>query len=255
MTDTWDLFDQLADTYDQVIPFFAHFGTALMDHVNPTPGARLLDIGTGRGAIATAAAARGCHVTAIDPSPRMIKHLDANSPRISAHVMDAHRLDFPDASFDLATAGFVIHIVDDPAQVLAELRRVVRPGGTVAFTVPGDCDDHGRWDGFNTVVREFRARATDRGRPGKDIDVEELVAAAGFINIREAEHEVHIPIDDPETCWRFQMSHGFAGFVASLSTDDAAAFKARALVELGLMQKTGGIIVDRGAWITLATVA
>jgi len=60
MTDTAPaLFDRLADRYDQVIPFFAAFAEQLLDVLGPDPGTRLLDIGSGRGAIAAAAAARG----------------------------------------------------------------------------------------------------------------------------------------------------------------------------------------------------
>ncbi len=67
MTDTAPaLFDRLADRYDQVIPFFAEFAGQLLEVLDPDPGTRLLDIGSGRGAIAVAAAARGCAVTAPD---------------------------------------------------------------------------------------------------------------------------------------------------------------------------------------------
>src|SRR5215470_13888748 len=58
VTDTWTLFDRLADRYDQVIPFFTSFAAQLLDILDPAPGTRLLDIGTGRGAIAIAAAVR-----------------------------------------------------------------------------------------------------------------------------------------------------------------------------------------------------
>src|SRR5512138_2542776 len=128
MADTWALFDRLAADYDQVIPFFATFGAQLVDLLDPAPGARLLDAASGRGAIAVAAAARGCAVTAVDAAPRMMALLSAAHPGIATRVMDLRRLDLPGRSFDLATAGFVIHLVDDPHLVLAELHRVLRPG-------------------------------------------------------------------------------------------------------------------------------
>jgi 2-polyprenyl-3-methyl-5-hydroxy-6-metoxy-1,4-benzoquinol methylase len=66
------LFDRLADRYDQVVPFFAGFAGQLLDVLAPDPGTRLLDIGSGRGAAAAAAAPRGCAVTAADAAPRMV---------------------------------------------------------------------------------------------------------------------------------------------------------------------------------------
>lgn len=125
------LFDRLADRYDQVVPFFAEFAAQLLDVVAPVPGTRLLDVGSGRGAIASAAAARGCVVTAVDAAPRMVSLLSDAHPEMDARLMDAHRLDLPDSSYDLATGGFVIHLVDDRARVLYELRRILRPGASV----------------------------------------------------------------------------------------------------------------------------
>lgn len=76
------LFDRLAADYDQVIPFFADFGAQLVDLLDPAPGATWLDVGSGRGAIAAAAAARGCAVTAVDAAARMVALLGAAHPEI-----------------------------------------------------------------------------------------------------------------------------------------------------------------------------
>ncbi|GAA0924297.1 methyltransferase domain-containing protein [Virgisporangium aurantiacum] len=246
------LFERLAATYDQVLPFFAEFGAQLVEVVDPAPGARLLDVGSGRGAIAVAGAARGCAVTAVDAAPRMVSLLGAAHPGIDTRVMDIHRLDLPDHSYDLATGGFVIHLVTDPRRVLAELRRVLRPGATLALTTPGPCEDHGRWDAFNAVWAEFAPRADPRGRPD-DIDVAAELHTAGFLDVRTTDLAVHLPVADPQTCWNFHMSHGFAVRLDALSPPDAAEYERRALTELTRMHDSGGIILDRGATVHLAT--
>jgi len=251
MPDTWSLFDRLADSYDQVIPFFAEFAGHLLDVVDPAPGARLLDIGSGRGAIAALAATRGCAVTAVDAAPRMVSLLAAAHPEIDVRLMDVHRLDLPGGSYDLATGGFVIHLVTDPGQVLVGLRRVLRPGATVALTTPGPCEDHGRWDAFNEIWDEFAPRATG-SRPDR-IDVPASLHATGFVDVRTVDIAVHLPVTNPKTCWDFQMSHGFAARVEALTPSDAAEFRRRALAELTHMHQAGGIIVDRGATLHLAT--
>lgn len=253
MTDTAPaFFDRLADRYDQVIPFFAEFAGQLLDVLGPDPGTRLLDIGSGRGAIAAAAAARGCAVTAVDAAPRMVSLLAEAHPEIDVRLMDAHRLDLPAASYDLVTGGFVIHMVTEPLRVLAGLRRVLRPGASVALTTPGPCEDHGRWDPWNTLVGQFAARA---GRPpGRDYGVAQDLRAAGFADIRTVNLAVHLPVASPQTCWDFHMSHGFAANVEALDPADAAEFQHHALAELTRMHESGGIVLDRGAVAYLATV-
>ncbi len=245
------LFNRLADRYDQVIPFFAELAARLLEVLDPAPDTRLLDIGTGRGAIALAAAARGCAVTAIDAAPRMVALLAAAHPTIDARVMDVHHLDLPDNSYDLATAGFVVHLVADPVQALTQVRRVLRPGGTVALTTGGPCQDDGRWQTWNRLIGQFAARAT-RHLPRTD-NLAPPLSAAGFVNIRTVNIAVHLPVADPQTCWDFHMSHGFAAIVEALTASDAAEFQRRALAELTRMHRSGGIILDRGAVVHLAT--
>jgi SAM-dependent methyltransferase len=252
MTDTWTLFDRLADSYDQVVPFFSEFAARLLDLVSPSRGTRLLDVGSGRGAIAAAAAARGCAVTAVDAAPRMVSHLAAAHPEIDVRRMDIHHLGLPDDSYDLATGGFVLHLVTSPARVLAELRRVLRPAATIALTTPGPCEDHGRWKAFDEIWNDFAPRATARPRPGH-LDVPAALHEAGVADVRTAGIAVHLPVPDPQTCWAFHMSHGFAARVEALGPADAAEFRRRALAELTRMHRSGGIVLDRGATIHLAT--
>jgi len=253
VTDTWTLFDRLARDYDEVVPFFSAFAAQLVELLDLGPGARLLDVGSGRGAVAAAAVARGCAVTAVDAAPRMVELLAAAYPRVDARVMDIHTLDLPDDAYDVATGGLVIHLVTEPARVLTELRRVLRPGGTVVLTVPGPGEDGGRWDIFHAIVREYEPRATRPGRPGYLVDVSALLREAGFTDVHTAGIRVHLPVADPQTCWRFHMSHGFAGFVEALHPADAAQLQRRALSELGRLHTTGGIVLDSGAVVHLAT--
>jgi ubiquinone/menaquinone biosynthesis C-methylase UbiE len=254
MTDTAPaLFDRLADRYDQVIPFFTGFAGQLLDVLDPAPGTRMLDIGSGRGAIAAAAAARGCAVTAVDAAPRMVSLLAAAHPEIDVRLADIRRLDLPGASYDLVTGGFVIHLVTEPLRVLAGLRRVLRPGASVALTTPGPCEDNGRWNAWNTLVGQFASRATEP-LPRRDYGVARYLRTAGFADIRTVNLAVHLPVASPQTCWDFHMSHGFAALVEALDPADAAEFQRHALAELTRMHESGGIVLDRGAVAYLATV-
>ena len=110
---TWKLFDRVANDYDEVVPFFAGFGAAIMAAIDPPTGCRFLDLGAGTGALTAPALDRGCVVTAVDAAPAMCERLAAAYPAAAVQVMDAQNLDFPSGSFDLVAASFVIHVLDD----------------------------------------------------------------------------------------------------------------------------------------------
>jgi demethylmenaquinone methyltransferase/2-methoxy-6-polyprenyl-1,4-benzoquinol methylase len=104
------------------------------------PGANMLDVATGTGAVARALLARGCDVTGLDQSAGMLAVARARlGDRVRLVEGRAERLPFEDASFDALTFTYLLRYVDEPGDVLRELARVVRPGGTVAmleFSVP-----------------------------------------------------------------------------------------------------------------------
>ncbi|MBS1870665.1 MAG: class I SAM-dependent methyltransferase [Actinobacteria bacterium] len=120
---------------------------ALVDAVPVGAGAHVLDVATGTGMVAAALVRRtGARVTALDQSPDMLAGLRARlqrDPLLAASIEpllgEAEALPFPDASFDALTFTYLLRYVDDPAAALAELARVVKPGGFVGmveFGVP-----------------------------------------------------------------------------------------------------------------------
>ena len=161
--DSVPLFDELAGGFDQLVPMFSTFANQLADVMALPPGARLLDLGCGRGAVTRAALARGWDVVAVDAAPNMVAELRRDQPEVDALVMDAHSLELADATFDAVAASFVIHILDEPERVVAEAVRVLRPGGLVAMTVPAPLSDDRRWDRYFALSGS--SRPTRRRRP------------------------------------------------------------------------------------------
>jgi demethylmenaquinone methyltransferase/2-methoxy-6-polyprenyl-1,4-benzoquinol methylase len=140
------LFAPLGPTYDRYArllslgqdPRWRRFLVACLD---AGPGATVLDVATGTGAVALELIRRtGCAVVGLDQSPQMLAQARRRlPPSVRLVQAEADRLPFPDASFDALTFTYLLRYVDDPAVTLCELARVVKPGGTVAgleFGVP-----------------------------------------------------------------------------------------------------------------------
>jgi ubiquinone/menaquinone biosynthesis C-methylase UbiE len=103
------------------------------------PGLNWLDVGCGTGAFSELVLDR-CRphtLTAIDPSEDQIAYARTTpaAARLKLQVGEAQSLPFADAEFDVATMALVITFIPDPANALAELKRVVKPGGTIATYV------------------------------------------------------------------------------------------------------------------------
>ncbi len=100
----------------------------------PADGGRVLDVATGTGLVAERLLRAGHRVTGLDQSPEMLNAACARfDGRVELVQASAESLPFGDAAFDHLTFTYLLRYVDDPAAVLRELVRVVRPGGTVAM--------------------------------------------------------------------------------------------------------------------------
>lgn len=132
----------------------------LADHAGPLVGIRLLDLGAGMGGFAVAAALAGARVTACEYNPAYCRIIELRAARhgLRLPVFNAagEDLPFPAAAFDAVTAWDVLEHVRDPARVLAELARVLRPGGHALITAINRrawVDPHYHLRGINWLPR------------------------------------------------------------------------------------------------------
>jgi len=107
---------------------------AVINRMHCQPGERILEVGVGTG-LSLPLYPSGVQVTGIDISEAMLARARARATRdqleqVAALLrMDAEHMDFRDDSFDKVVAMYVVSVVPSPAQLVAEMRRVCRPGG------------------------------------------------------------------------------------------------------------------------------
>jgi 2-polyprenyl-3-methyl-5-hydroxy-6-metoxy-1,4-benzoquinol methylase len=113
---------------------------------------RLLDLGSGDGALAWRLAEQGAVVTGVDPSPAAIERARAAHPEMSwALPSEDGRLPFPDACFDVVTCVHVLEHVADTQSLMSEVRRVLASGGLFVAAVP----NHGRIQSALAALTSF----------------------------------------------------------------------------------------------------
>ncbi|WP_158840919.1 methyltransferase domain-containing protein [Saccharothrix deserti] len=110
----------------------------LLDALDLHPHHTALDIGCGPGTDLPAMAERAGTVIGVDLDPAMVEEAKRRTTGLPVDVRqgDAHALPVEDHSVDRARVDRVLHLVADPPGVLAELRRVLRPGGRAALAQP-----------------------------------------------------------------------------------------------------------------------
>jgi 2-polyprenyl-6-hydroxyphenyl methylase/3-demethylubiquinone-9 3-methyltransferase len=127
---------------------FGYLRRVIVEDLGLEPrGRRTLDVGCGGGLLAEELARLGCHVTGIDPSERSLEaaraHAQAEGLAIDYRQATGERLPFPDRCFDLVYCCDVLEHVDELTRVIAEISRVLEPGG-IFF--------------YDTINRTFRSK-------------------------------------------------------------------------------------------------
>jgi len=141
----------------------------LLDMARVGPGVRVLAVGAGAGGEAFDAAIRvgsAGHVVCTDLSPAMIDAahqaaVDAGVKNIDFSVMDAQRLEFPDATFDAVISRNVLMFIPDITLGLTEMKRVLKPSGRVGATVWSGGERNPRLHGPLAAVRALGGQAPE----------------------------------------------------------------------------------------------
>jgi SAM-dependent methyltransferase len=232
------LYSRVAPTYaEQGVPRFAYAGRRLVELTDVGPGDHVLDVATGRGAVLFPAAeqvGRTGRIIGIDLAEGMLEctRADIATQRLDwadVQLMDAEDLQFAQHAFSHVLCSFAVFFFPDVPNVLAEMRRVLCPGGIVGFAFERGVDP--RWTWYEDLLRAHGGLDDLPPPPGNGAIRAEhaLVAAlasAGFADARERIEPVELGYRDVETWWTSLWTHGSRAPLERFSADRLATFKA-----------------------------
>ncbi|TWT11762.1 class I SAM-dependent methyltransferase [Reyranella sp. CPCC 100927] len=261
--DAWNA----GDSYDSYMGRWSRaIAPRFLDWLGAPDDQNWLDVGCGTGALSASILAQ-CQprsLIAVDSSAGFLERARAATPHERAffQVGDAQDLPLETASRDITVSALVLNFVHDKETMLAEMKRVTRPGGSVGLYV---------WDypgGGVAFMRAFWAAAASLDAAAGDLaenkrfpyctpdGLTALATNAGLASIACAPLEIATVFEDFDDLWRpFTLGAGPApGYCATLSTDARERLK-QALYDMLPHRDDGSIHLAARAWAIKARVA
>ena len=227
-------------------------GEIFLDWLTPRPGLKWIDVGCGNGAFTELVVAKNApaEVRGVDPSDGQLAYARTRKGTGMAvfDKGDAMALPFPDGTFDVAIMALVIFFVPEPAKGVAEMVRVVTPGGTVAAYA---------WDfmggGFplQPIQTELKAMGFTPTLPpsfeASSIEaLRKLWADAGLVDVETRRIDVQRSFADFDDFWGAVTAAPTLGTLfASMTSDVLAGLKTRVRARL---DEDGTGRITYGAW-------
>ena len=176
------MFDDVAPNYDRTNAVMSVGNSALwriatVRAVDPKPGERILDLAAGTGTSSAALARSGATVVAVDLSPGMIAEGRKRHPRIEFVEANGERLPFGDDEFDAVTISFGLRNIEHPKIALAEMYRVLKPGGRLVvceFSKPPRALFRTGYQAFTKIAMPIIAKLTSSNSEAYDYLAESI---------------------------------------------------------------------------------
>jgi SAM-dependent methyltransferase len=236
------VWDRLAPAYSLAGPdHFSVFARRLVEAVPLDPDAAVLDLACGAGALASpvASAAPAARLVAADRSAAMLRRARQVSEHAAGYAvaaMNAQLLAIADRTFGAVLCGSALDSFADPARALAEMHRVLRPGGSLGLWVApswwwqGDA----RWDWHDDLLSSLGARV-GQVPPGLDgpTALGQMIRSAGFCEVRIRVDEFSLRFTNADEWWRWAWSHGFRQVIEPLTADQLRVYRETAFRRIG----------------------
>ena len=230
----------------RLAPVFADFAGVSAEQ-------RVVDVGAGTGALTAELAQRGAETAAAEPSAAFVAALRARFPGVDVQEAAAEELPWPDESFDAALAQLVVTFMSDAPAGVAEMRRVVRPGGVVAICM---------WDrdGMEMLAAvSHTQRALDPSQPSPEQrtlyrsreTLEGLIGDGAHTELLEVESE-YTGFDE---LWSTIVDGAGPAGVWAKSLDDAQRAAAREELYSQVGSPSGAFTLTGRAWAVRTTRA
>lgn len=215
------------------LEFWARYGRRTVERLALRPGARVLDVASGTGASALPAAeAVGPtgRVTGVDLAERLLARGQEKAKRQSLTNIeflqaDMTALGYPDAHFDAVICVFGVFFVPDMEALVAELWRMVRPGGKLALTTWGPRIFAPAYDVWNAEVRRVRPDLYAAYNPWDRITTPEAVRrlfhSVGVSDVDVEPEDGYQPLSTPEDFWIIALGSGLRWTIDQLGPGGA----------------------------------
>ena len=250
------MFDVSEDRYDRFMGRYSQLlAPEMARFAGIAAGMRVVDVGCGTGVLSTALAeiVGEQSLAAIDPMQRFVDSTRSRVPGADVRLGKAEALPWGDAEFDAAIAQLVVAFMDDPRAGVADMVRVVRPGGTVAFAM-WDAEQMQMTTVFWLAARDAEVESSIaplayRNEP----DLTTLATEAGLENVRTEALRVSSHYADFDDFWEpFSFGIGPLGALyETLSDDRRVAVREHARERLG--NPAGPFALSALAWAVRGT--
>ena len=256
------VFNLVAAGYDRPeLRFFPFCADRLIARFNPLPGTKLLDVATGTGVVALAAAqavGEQGRVMAIDLAEAMLDRLQEKIVKfgvrnIDLHVMDAGSLEFRRDYFDNIVCSYGIFFLPDMVAGLREWVRVLKPGGRALFTAFGKQAFQPMMERLLKQLEPYNA-ANEGGnavnaamRLAEPDSCRELLNMAGLQQIEVTTEQFGYHLKDETQWWDVLWNSGMRGKLEKIPVAQREAFRAAHLAEIK------PLISEKGLWLDVET--
>jgi SAM-dependent methyltransferase len=246
-----------ADAYDRFMGRYSvPLAPQLADFAGVAAGQRVLDVGSGPGALTTELVTRlgADAVSAVDPSEPFVAAARERHPGVDVQLATAEQLPFRDRAFDAALAQLVVHFMADPVAGLREMARVTRRNGVVAACVWDHAGGQTPLAPFWDAVHELDSEAADESglAGGHEGHLTELLTKAGLLSVQETALPVTVEHAMFEDWWEpFALGVGPAGvYLTSLDPEHRTELRKRCNEVLG----PGPFRIESRAWAARGSV-
>lgn len=254
------VFNLVADLYDnQALRFFPLCAEKMISYAKIQPGQQVLDIATGTGMVALAAAkATGPqgHVHAIDLSENMLKQAQANAEHaglsnITFQIMDAEQPDFEHNSFDIITCSYGLFFLPDMHSALKNWFKVLKPGGRIIFSSFAPSAFTPQSDIFLKHLAEYDiVPPTPRWLQLAETALcKTILEQNGFVDTDIKSSQLGYHLAETSDWWQAIQSAGYRGLYEQLAEDHRDEFKVKHLAEIEQQ-----LMTDKGIWLDVETL-